>query len=51
MNPADAEYESRIVDPQIRRFVEYLRGKRGEGHTPPAQRSIRSISAMCWAMW
>ncbi|HEV2189387.1 MAG TPA: PAS domain-containing protein [Stellaceae bacterium] len=34
MNPADAEYESRIVDPEIRRFVEYLRGKRGEGTYP-----------------
>ncbi len=34
MNPADAEYESRIVDPEIRRFVEYLRGKRGAGRHP-----------------
>ncbi|HXP05269.1 MAG TPA: PAS domain-containing protein [Stellaceae bacterium] len=34
MNPADAEYESGIVDPQIRRFVEYLRSKRGEGRYP-----------------
>ena len=31
MNPADTEYKSRIVDPEIRRFVEYLRSKRGEG--------------------
>ena len=34
MNPADAEYESRVADPQIRRFVEYLRSKRGEGIHP-----------------
>ena len=34
MNPADEEYEARIVDPDIRRFVEYLRGKRGDGRYP-----------------
>ena len=34
MNPADAEYESEIVDPEIRRFVEYLRGKRGDQAYP-----------------
>jgi hypothetical protein len=34
MNPADAEYEARIVDPEIRRFVEYLRGKRGDRRYP-----------------
>lgn len=39
MASADVEYESRIVDPQIRRFVEYLRGKRGEG-TYPARAAL-----------
>ena len=34
MNPADAEFESRIVDPQIRRFVEYLRDRRGDARYP-----------------
>ena len=31
---ADAEYEAGIVDPQIRRFVEYLRKKRGDASYP-----------------
>jgi hypothetical protein len=34
MSPADAEYEALIVDPQIRQFVEYLRGKRGAATYP-----------------
>jgi hypothetical protein len=39
MDPADAEYESRIADPQIRRFVEYLRSKRGAA-TYPARAAL-----------
>ena len=35
MNPADAEYQARIVDPQIRRFVAYWRDKRGGASYPP----------------
>ena len=39
MSLADAEYEARIVDPEIRRFVEYLRSRRGEG-TYPARAAL-----------
>ena len=34
MSTADDEYESRIVDPEIRRFVEYCRQKRGGAKYP-----------------
>ena len=35
MNPVDAEYRTLIVDPDIRRFVEYYQDKRGAGRHPP----------------
>ena len=34
MNIADADSDDRIVDPQIRRFVEYWRSKRGDATYP-----------------
>lgn len=39
MNAADAEYEERIVDPLIKRFVQYCREKRGAA-TYPARAAL-----------